>query len=170
MPKGGLLHAHFDAMVDARTLLQLAMNDPLFHVRAQQPLTTSSLATTLPEFSPLPIALKGETIQLGGKDYSPGTWVPVQAARASFPEELGGSDGFDKWVIDSMVLNPTEAYHTYNSSVKVELNSTLLFRTLTPILPHRSGISSRRHLPSGLGSSITDRSGENTSVGCFFPR
>jgi len=123
MPKGGLLHAHLDAMVDARILLQLALNDPLFHVRAHQPLAASSLATTLPEFSPLPSALKGKATQLGAKDYSPGTWVSIQGARASFPEELGGSDGFDKWVVGSMVLNPTEAYHTYNTSIKVEFLS-----------------------------------------------
>jgi adenosine deaminase CECR1 len=51
--------------------------------------------------------------------YEPGTWVSLKNARDHFSEELGGNEGFDKWVIGSTMINPSEAYGTHNTVEKV---------------------------------------------------
>ncbi|KAJ3500981.1 hypothetical protein NLJ89_g9548 [Agrocybe chaxingu] len=118
MPKGALLHAHLDATVNAEFLLQLAMKQPAIHVRLNEALTPASLSTNLPQFKPLPEAEFSSLASLTDASYPLGSWVPLQAARASFAPEFGGPEGFDKWVIGSMMINPSEAYGTHNTVAK----------------------------------------------------
>jgi adenosine deaminase CECR1 len=119
MPKGALLHAHLDATVNAKFLLQLALEQPAIHVRVQQVMTSSTLSSTLPEFRALPREQFSEVHSLTHATYEPGTWVPLQRARENFDVSLGGPQGFDEWVIGTMMINPTEAYDTHNTIAKV---------------------------------------------------
>ena len=116
MPKGALLHAHLDATVNAEFLLELALKQPGMHLRIHKPLVASSLSENLPEFRILPEA---QFSDLGSLSYNPGSWVSLQNARKNFPAQLGGQEGFDKWVIGSMTINPAEAYGTHNTTAKV---------------------------------------------------
>lgn len=121
MPKGALLHAHLDAMVNAKTLLELALKQPAMHVRAPAVLCEASLASTLPTFRALP----AEEIylctgrSLTASSYEPDAWVPLAAARENFDPALGGPAGFDAWVIGALTINPIEAYQTHNTVEKV---------------------------------------------------
>ena len=119
MPKGGVLHAHLDAMVDARVLLGLALKYPAYHVRADVSLTKETMSTTLPEFSLLRENEWTTATSLTAATYTPGSWVPLARARETFDPSLGGPEGFDKWVIGALTINPTEAYHTHNTTDKV---------------------------------------------------
>jgi len=119
MPKGALLHAHLDATVNAEFLLELAMKQPAIHVRLQQPLTTSNLTSNLPEFRALPQDQFSQAGSLTDSAYRLDSWVSLTNTRASFSKELGGPEGFDKWVIGSMTINPAEAYGTHNTITKV---------------------------------------------------
>ena len=119
MPKGGVLHAHLDAMVDARVLLNLALKYPAYHVRADVSLTKETVSTTLPEFSLLRENEWTTATSLTAATYTPGSWVPLTHARESFDPSLGGPEGFDKWVIGALTISPTEAYHTHNTTDKV---------------------------------------------------
>jgi len=119
MPKGALLHAHLDATVNAKFLLELALKQPAMHIRINKPLLSSPLSTNLPEFRVLPQAQFSELKSLSDVSFPPGSWVSLQNARNLFPEKLGGQNGFDKWVIGSMTINPAEAYGTHNTTVKV---------------------------------------------------
>ena len=56
MPKGGLLHAHLDATVNAAVLLKLALQQPAIHIRVLTRLTADNLKINLPEFGGLPQA------------------------------------------------------------------------------------------------------------------
>jgi hypothetical protein len=119
MPKGALLHAHLDATVNAKFLLQLALKQPALHVRVPQVITSLTLSSTLPEFRALPREQFSEVPSLTDGTYEPGSWVALQRARETFDASLGGPEGFDNWVIGAMMINPTEAYNTHNTIAKV---------------------------------------------------
>ena len=114
-----MLHAHLDATVDVRVLLDLALKYPAFHVRTDVRLTKETILTTLPEFCPLKESEWTTASSLTGENYVPGSWVPLSAARKNFDPELGGEQGFDKWVIGALTINADEAYHTHNTTDKV---------------------------------------------------
>ncbi|KAI0695870.1 Metallo-dependent hydrolase [Cerioporus squamosus] len=118
MPKGALLHAHLDAMVDARVLLRIALKYPAIHVRVAGKLTAATLKATLPEFCPLPESEWTSSVQsLTDDGYVPGTWVPLSNARETFG--LGGPDAFDDWVVAALTINPSEAYVTHSTVDKI---------------------------------------------------
>lgn len=125
MPKGGLLHAHLDATVNSKVLLELALQQPAMHVRVDRPINVDNIKSILPQFLPLPKAQFSALLSITDGSYTPGLWVSMRNARASFDPLLGGPEGFDSWVIDSMTINPTEAYGTHNNAWKV--NSNLIF-------------------------------------------
>ena len=118
MPKGALLHAHLDATVNPEILFKLALQYPVFHVRVHEPLTRSNLSTNLPEFRALPQNQFSDLSSLTDVSYPLGSWVSLQKARVSFALHLGGQEGFDKWVIGAMTINPAEAYGTHNTVKK----------------------------------------------------
>ncbi|CAL1705236.1 unnamed protein product [Somion occarium] len=118
MPKGALLHAHLDATVNARTLLKLALGHPNLHVRTSRNLSFTNLTSTIPEFRPF-VTSPSSSFGLTDENYAPGEWVSIHRARESFHERLGGPAGFDKWFIDSLMINPSEAYEKYNTTSKI---------------------------------------------------
>lgn len=120
MPKGALLHAHLDATVNASFLLELAFKYPQIHMRITEPLSASNFLTNPPEFRALPEAEFSRVKSLTDSSYTLNTWVSLQNTRENFLEALGGKEGFDKWVIGSMMINPSEAYGTHNTIEKVQ--------------------------------------------------
>ncbi|KAF4578917.1 hypothetical protein EYR36_000726 [Pleurotus pulmonarius] len=116
MPKGGLLHAHLDATVDVKCLLSLAYKHPALHIRVPEAVHAASIHTLLPEFKAFPKQEHSEVLELA---QSPMQWVQLSKARETFPAELGGAQGFDKWLTASMMINPSEAYGTHNTVAKI---------------------------------------------------
>ena len=119
MPKGGLLHAHLDATVNATVLLRLALDQPAMHVRVDARLTASNISVNLPQFRALPQVEFSQVNSLTDESYVPTEWVQIARARTNFAQELGGPEGFDKWVSSSLTINPREAYETHNTTDKV---------------------------------------------------
>lgn len=126
MPKGALLHAHLDATVNTRVLLDLALKYPAYHVKTNALLASDDLSSTLPHFSPLPRSKWTEHSSLTVAAYEPGAWVPLREARENFA--FGGPEAFDQWVIGSMTISPSEAYKTHDTTVKIwdKFSSTFL--------------------------------------------
>lgn len=118
MPKGALLHAHLDAMVNASFLLKLGLEQPAMHIRVPEALNSSSIKSILPEFKGLPQSHFNHASSITDIDYKPGTWVQIKRARETFELQLGGPEGFDAWVIGALMINPSEAYKTHNSVKK----------------------------------------------------
>lgn len=118
MPKGALLHAHLDAMVNASFLLKLGLEQPAMHIRVSEALNPSSIRSILPEFKGLPQSHFNRASSITAIDYKPGTWVQIKRARETFELQLGGPEGFDAWVIGALMINPSEAYKTHNSVKK----------------------------------------------------
>jgi adenosine deaminase CECR1 len=123
MPKGALLHAHLDATVNASYLLQLALGHSCMHIRINEHISASKNFSNQPEFKPLPENQFSKVKSLADPSYELQTWISLKNARDNFPDELGGKDGFDKWVIGSMAINPSEAYGTHNTIEKVKSHS-----------------------------------------------
>ena len=119
MPKGALLHAHLDAMVDSSYLLKLALKQPAMFVRVHKRLTLESLKSTLPEFHALRPEEYTNITSLTSPEYEIGQWVNILRARENFDTVLGGPEGFDNWVLGALTINATEAYNTYDSYKKV---------------------------------------------------
>ncbi|TFK76212.1 adenosine deaminase-like growth [Pluteus cervinus] len=138
MPKGGLLHAHLDATVNASYLWSLALAQPAIYVSTSSVLVKETLSSTLPSFKAMPKDFQSAERSLSGDSYTPGTWVPLNAARNSFDPALGGSTGFDDWIIGSMMISPAEAYGTHNTVAKIWnkfTNTFLVAQGLTRFMP-----------------------------------
>lgn len=129
MPKGALLHAHLDAMVNIDVLLKLALAQPAMHVRAPTHLTASNIKATLPKFKALPPAASSTLSSLTSPTYGGSEWVPLHLARERFDESLGGPGGFDSWVKRALTINPSEAYGTHNTPTKIWAKFTSTFMT-----------------------------------------
>ncbi|KAG2755856.1 Metallo-dependent hydrolase [Suillus brevipes Sb2] len=139
MPKGGLLHVHQNASVEARTVLDLALGHPAIHIRVPGPLNAASLETELPKIQPIPVEQYPAADAVGITDplYT-GGWVPIKKARELFDPALGGPAGFDKWVLSAFVINPTDAFKTYNTPMKIWLKFGSTF-TVTDVSLWRTG-------------------------------
>jgi adenosine deaminase CECR1 len=125
MPKGALLHIHLDATVDHKYLLELALNESSLHVRTPYVVTATNSATTQPEFRPFKEVQLSHYASVTDATYPGNIWVPLHKARSTFT--LGGREGFDRWVIGAMSINPAEAYGTHNSVTKVQGPSHCFF-------------------------------------------
>ncbi|KAJ7085837.1 hypothetical protein B0H15DRAFT_887607 [Mycena belliarum] len=144
MPKGGLLHAHLDATVNAEFLLKLALQQPALHIRATESVSVLNMSKILPEFKALPQEMFNESdTALTDSSYSSNTWVSLQKARESFDPDLGGPQGFDKWVIGAMTINPSEGksyrskdrtYQTHNTVNKIWEKFTSTFMVSTGLI------------------------------------
>ncbi|EIN07184.1 adenosine deaminase, partial [Punctularia strigosozonata HHB-11173 SS5] len=155
MPKGALLHAHLDAMVNVNVLLRLALEHPELHVKVETALTSSSISSVLPQFralAPAEIAAASET-SLSSENYD-NSWVQLAKARETFDPALGGPEAFDKWIMGALTINPTEAYKTHSTVPKIwkKFSSTFLVSTglirFAPVWP--------RYIREFLLSSVDD--------------
>ncbi|KAG1814900.1 Metallo-dependent hydrolase [Suillus variegatus] len=155
MPKGGLLHLHQNASVEARTVLDLALGHPAIHIRVPGPLDAASLETVLPKIQPIPVEQYPAADAIGITDllYT-GGWVPINKARELFDPALGGPAGFDKWVLSAFVINPSDAFKTYNTPMKIWLKFGSTFAVTDPII--RFVPIQKEYLRMCIRSSIDD--------------
>ncbi|KAG2157483.1 Metallo-dependent hydrolase [Suillus clintonianus] len=157
MPKGGLLHVHQNASVEARVLLDLALGHPAIHIRTSKsgPLNASSLETVLPDIRPIPVELypSADAIGITDASYTNG-WVPIKRARELFDPALGGPTGFDKWVLSAFMINPSDAFETYNTPTKIWMKFASTFHVTDPII--RFVPIQKEYLRMSIRSSIDD--------------
>ncbi len=86
MPKGALLHCHFDGTVDTRFLLEHARNTPNMAMKADRPLSSpEALWKATVEFLVLPSTQERAATSIYSNEYVAGTWVSFHTARETFP-------------------------------------------------------------------------------------
>lgn len=86
MPKGALLHCHFDGTVDTKFLLEHAKKTPGMAMKTDVPLSTpEALWKATVEFLVLPEGTERSKTSIYSNDYVPGTWVSFHDTRESFP-------------------------------------------------------------------------------------
>lgn len=105
MPKGCLLHAHMDAMVDFHFLLDELMKQPGMHMSSDCSITSAEAmdnATLNFRFRS-----KERTDQnIWSNDYKAGSFVLLTKTADEFPD--GGREGFIKWLYSRCTLSITD--------------------------------------------------------------
>ncbi|KAK6863909.1 hypothetical protein PG995_000437 [Apiospora arundinis] len=135
MPKGSLLHAHIDAMVDFKFLLDILMKEPGMHISADAPLTS---ANALENATLLFRYFKTERTEdsLWSQDYTPGTFVRITQAADAFPD--GARDGFLKWVYSRCTLSRTDAVAQHHGVDEIWTKFYKCFRVVNSFLHHEN--------------------------------
>ncbi|KAL4737765.1 hypothetical protein BDV11DRAFT_191044 [Aspergillus similis] len=118
MPKGCLLHAHMEAMIDIDWMIEQAIQVPGYYISSPVPLcprTGSAGKWSEPfQFSYRPSAGSDAIAQNGSEsgvsiwqaEYFPGRLVPVATAANTYP---GGAEAFKAWAVSRMTINEEEA-------------------------------------------------------------
>lgn len=122
MPKGALLHAHLDATVNAKVLLRLALQQPNIRVCTITKLNSENLGNVSPAFKAFPKDYFTSGSSITDSTYITGVYVPIVQARETFDPTLGGPEGFDQWIVDSLMIKPSEAYDRFDTTTKVNLS------------------------------------------------
>lgn len=117
MPKGSLLHAHFDAMFDMRFLLGEALKIEGFGFSCDMPLTDDkSLDTALIRFQYCGKNLQQSDIY--DPTYRPDTWVPLQDAAKSYKPTKTHPD-FITWVVHRASIRADETLDPATGTGKI---------------------------------------------------
>lgn len=127
MPKGALLHCHFDGTVDTRFLLRQALQTQHMAMKSDMPLSSrDALWKATVEFLVLPERAKTSKASVYSNDYVPGEWVSFKHARDTFPyshpyltekngspleipDQLFPTSPFDAYIHALMTLTPHSA-------------------------------------------------------------
>ncbi|PWW75559.1 Metallo-dependent hydrolase [Tuber magnatum] len=118
MPKGCLLHAHLEAMVDMDWVFDVALNTPGIHIYSDIPLTTpKALEKAGIQFTytaTTPRVVEG----LYSSQYEPGSLIPVTEVADSFPANLLLGESLEKktsrerfleWIIGRTTITAEES-------------------------------------------------------------
>ncbi|KAI1434196.1 adenosine deaminase-related growth factor [Xylaria sp. CBS 124048] len=111
MPKGSLLHSHFDAMVDVDFIIGVLLDTPGMHMLADRPLDSPA---ALEEAKLTFRFFKASRTDGNVWDsaYKPGTPILLTQTADSFPEL--GREGFPKWLCDRLTISRTEAVEQHH--------------------------------------------------------
>lgn len=111
MPKGALLHAHMDAMVDFDFLFAVLLETPGMHVFSDRPLNgPTALEEAAVRFRFLKTArTEGD---IWAESYVAGTPVLLTQAADAFPGT--GRPGFLKWLYSRATISRTEAVEQHH--------------------------------------------------------
>lgn len=113
MPKGALLHAHMDAMVDFDYLFDVLLKTPGIHIWSNDgPLATESARAKAS------IAIRFREKQhptdtsIWDASYAPGTPIPLVHAASVFPG--GGTPAFLRWLKSRCTISQTDAVEQHH--------------------------------------------------------
>lgn len=124
MPKGALLHAHMDAMVDFDYLYDVLLKTPGMHIQSPSPLATATalessafkfqffkaekgMFTPGSEHRHLLIICPGIDTSIWSPEYIPDAPVLLTKAADAFPD--GGRNGFLSWLKDRTTITHNES-------------------------------------------------------------
>lgn len=106
MPKGCLLHAHLDAMVDINFIIDELMKLPGMHMSSDRPLTTPE-AMEDAAFSFRYRSKTKASTSLWSEDYQPNSFLPIVKVAEEFPN--GARGGFQKWLYGRCTLSVADS-------------------------------------------------------------
>ncbi|GAB1194822.1 hypothetical protein APSETT444_004073 [Aspergillus pseudonomiae] len=111
MPKGSLLHAHMETMLDIDFVIAEAFKTPGIHIYAPKPLASQrdyEEGFFYFRYSPPVQNLENEPT-LWDPSYEPSSLVSLQKAASSFPD--GGEAGFHVWLKKRCTFASAHSYH-----------------------------------------------------------
>lgn len=107
MPKGALLHAHQDAMIDLDWLIDQVLAIEGMAMKADQALSDAQgreKAFVLFQYTK---TLPSNVASIWSKDYAQTSLVSVKEAAEAFPD--GGIEGFKNWLMSKCTITPEES-------------------------------------------------------------
>jgi adenosine deaminase CECR1 len=113
MPKGALLHAHLDAMVDCDWLIEQVLAEKGLCLLASEALDNESVRQNCSiqiRYVKPPVTegkKAGKAPTIWTSDYQTLTSVPITIAAETFPD--GGCDGFRAWLMSRCVISQEES-------------------------------------------------------------
>ncbi|KAI9776090.1 MAG: hypothetical protein M1839_000603 [Geoglossum umbratile] len=124
LPKGALLHAHLDAMVDLDFVFARALATDGMHIHSPDALCTPSAlerSSVLFQYSRSASQSAGS---IWSPEYQPSALVPLRVAADSFPD--GGRAGFLNWIKDRCTITGHESlnHHQGPNAVWQKFQST----------------------------------------------
>lgn len=114
MPKGSILHAHLDAIVDLDYVFDTLLSEPGMHISSPD----ASLGTSAAREDAVVnfrFFAKEKNPSLSIWDdakYKPGEFVPLKKAADSFPD--GGREGWIRWMKSKTTISETDAVEQHH--------------------------------------------------------
>ncbi|VUC37453.1 unnamed protein product [Clonostachys rosea] len=111
MPKGSLLHAHMDAMVDFDFLLDVLLKSPGMHMSSDRAITSQGAK----DDAGMQFRYREKENSDGSpwtEDYKPGTFLLLTHVADSFPD--GGRAGFLKWLKSRCTLGLVDSHEHHH--------------------------------------------------------
>lgn len=111
MPKGALLHAHMDAMVDFEFLINKLLTMPGMHMSSDMPLSNP----TALENAALSFRYRAKERTEGNiwaDDYKKNSFLLLTKVADEFPN--GGRDGFIKWLVSRCTLALEDSHQQHH--------------------------------------------------------
>lgn len=114
LPKGSILHAHLDAIVDLDFVFATLLDEPGMHINAPEThLATKPLrddAVVSFRFFRTP---RNTTMSIwDAKSYVPGEYVPLGRAADTFPD--GGREGWIRWLKSKTTISETDSIQQHH--------------------------------------------------------
>ncbi|KAL2834852.1 hypothetical protein BDW59DRAFT_165 [Aspergillus cavernicola] len=132
MPKGCLLHAHMEAMIDIDWLIDQALEIPGFFITSPVSLRPGESEWTEPfEFHYRPKAQDDCAANIWQSGYTPNQPVPVTDAAATYP---GGVAAFKTWAVSRMTINEEEALEHHHGIADIWKKFQSCFRSIAGLL------------------------------------
>lgn len=132
MPKGALLHCHLEAMPDLDWLFDEMFAIGGMCMQAEGPLSTLDSKTTVSvSFAWRKSATNLQT-SIWSEDYPAKTYVPIESAAESFPEE--GIVGFRRWLKSRVSITDTEFGQHHHGPNAIWTKFVSCFKILYTIL------------------------------------
>ncbi|ORY57311.1 adenosine/AMP deaminase [Pseudomassariella vexata] len=131
MPKGALLHAHADAMVDFDFLLDVLLKTPGMHIQSSSPLTDAKSRAG----AKLLFRFRKQALTEGdiwSDSYKPDTQILLTQAADAFPER--GRPGFLKWLYSRCTLSRTDAISQHHGVDEIWQKFIACFRVANSII------------------------------------
>ncbi|KAI4131929.1 MAG: hypothetical protein LQ338_001011 [Usnochroma carphineum] len=128
MPKGALLHAHMDAMIDPDFLVDQVLATEGMVIQASQGLNTAEAreqASVTFEYSRSP---DSSNSSIWSTSYRAGQLVPATVAADSFPS--GGREGFKAWIVSRSTLTPEDSLNHHHGIDAIWAKFTSCFMIL----------------------------------------
>ncbi|KAL8952850.1 MAG: hypothetical protein Q9222_001242 [Ikaeria aurantiellina] len=132
MPKGALLHAHMDAMIDAHFLVDQALATAGMAIHASHALDTTEARKQASVTFSYSKSLDPSTASIWSQGYQADQAVPAAMAADSFPD--GGRAGFKAWIIKRSIITPEESLNHHEGLDAVWAKFSSCFVVLGSIL------------------------------------
>lgn len=114
MPKGSILHAHLDAIVDLDFVFETLLTEPGMHMCAPDGRLGSraARADAVVNFRFFKKPQNPAMSIWDDASYRPGQFVPLAAAAETFPD--GGRDGWIRWMKSKTTISETDAVEQHH--------------------------------------------------------